>query len=174
MATANEHPRSRLTEHTLVGEPDQASPHVPIGSYTDDPAANARHSADIADMMADRSEGHAQRSQHSADDAKHLADLAEIYCHTGEIHADRANNAAEHARFKAQHVGSEPAAASLLVFVSVLAGFLLAILAFLVAALICIKAGHVAHDTHGEPAPTHAAKTSDRLTVQPNLHGRWS
>ena len=39
--------------------PDHASRHIPIGSYTDDPAANARHSADIADMMADRSRGSA-------------------------------------------------------------------------------------------------------------------
>ena len=145
------------------------NPPVPIGSYTDDPAANARHSADIADMMADRSEGHAHRSQDSADDAKHHADLAEIYCRTGEIHADRAETAAvmmvDYSRLFAHHTVSQTASASLLVFVSVLAGCLLAILAFLVAALICINAVGIAHDAHGQPASTHAASSSDRFAV---------
>ena len=54
MTTDIDTPRSRLTQDTPAGEPDHASRHIPIGSYTDDPAANARHSADIADMMADR------------------------------------------------------------------------------------------------------------------------
>jgi len=51
MATNTDTPRSSLTEHTPAGEPDHASRHIPIGSYTDDPAANARHSSDIADMI---------------------------------------------------------------------------------------------------------------------------
>ena len=46
MATNTDTPRSRLTQDTPAGEPDHASRHIPIGSYTDDPAANARHSAD--------------------------------------------------------------------------------------------------------------------------------
>jgi hypothetical protein len=51
MATSTNAPRSHLAEHTTAGEHD-ASRHIPIGRYTDDPAANAHHSADIADMRS--------------------------------------------------------------------------------------------------------------------------
>ena len=42
----------RLSENTPPG-PAESSRHIPLGSYTDDPAANARHSADIADMITE-------------------------------------------------------------------------------------------------------------------------
>lgn len=78
-------PRTRLTDA------DQSSRHVPIGSYTDDPAANARHSADIADMMADRSRGSAERSAASAATALNALRLAESAAGKAALAADHAN-----------------------------------------------------------------------------------
>lgn len=85
MTTAIDTPRTRPTDA------DQPSRHVPIGSYTDDPAANARHSADIADMMADRSRGSAERSAASAATALMALRLAEIAAGKAVLAADRAN-----------------------------------------------------------------------------------
>ncbi|BCP14003.1 hypothetical protein [Mycobacterium paraintracellulare] len=85
MTTATDTPRTRPTDA------DQPSRHVPIGSYTDDPAANVRHSADVADMMADRSRGSAERSAASAATALNALRLAEIAAGKAALAADRAN-----------------------------------------------------------------------------------
>lgn len=78
MTTNPDNPRIRLTEDTASAEPDPASRHIPIGRHTDDPAANAHHSADIADMMAERSRGSADRSAASAETALNALRLAEV------------------------------------------------------------------------------------------------
>lgn len=85
MTAATDTARTRLTD------PDQSSRHVPIGSYTDDPAANARHSADIADMMADRSRKSADRSAASATSVLNALRLAQIAADKAVLAADRAN-----------------------------------------------------------------------------------
>lgn len=73
-----------------------------------DPTAAAQHSADIADMMAARSEAHAARALASANRA--------------ELNAENAHAAADHAR----RIGHTIAALAL----GILIGFLLAILAY--------------------------------------------
>ena len=95
MTTNIDTPRSRLTQDTPAGEPDHASRHIPIGSYTDDPAANARHSADIADMMADRSRGSAERAATSAATALNALRLAEVAADEAVLAADRSPTQSE-------------------------------------------------------------------------------
>lgn len=63
-----------------------------------DPAAAAEHSADIADMMAIRAEGHPGRADGWARDAKHYADLAETRSSTAQLGGDRATAAAREVR----------------------------------------------------------------------------
>lgn len=65
---------------------------------SDDSAAAAEHSADIADMMAIRAEAHAGRAGGWARDAQHYADLAEIRSSTAQLGGDRATAAAREAR----------------------------------------------------------------------------
>lgn len=65
------------------------SPRIPIGSYTDDPAANARHSADIADMMAERSRGSADRAAASAATALNAQRLAMLAADKAVLAADQ-------------------------------------------------------------------------------------
>jgi hypothetical protein len=104
MATNTDTPRSSLTEHTPACEPDHASRHIPIGSYTDDPAANARHSADIADMMADRSRGSADRATASAATALNALRLAEVAADKAVLAADRSPHTIRDDRVSAEKV----------------------------------------------------------------------
>jgi len=78
----------RLSENTPPG-PAESSRHIPLGSYTDDPAANARHSADIADMMAARSRGSAARSAASAATALNALRLTEVAADKALLAVDR-------------------------------------------------------------------------------------
>lgn len=70
---------------------DRTDPrHIAVGRYTDDPAANAHHSADIADMMADRSRGSAERAAASAATALNALRLAEDAADKAVLAAGRA------------------------------------------------------------------------------------
>lgn len=104
MTTNTDTPRSHLTEHTPAGEPDHASRHIPIGSYTDDPAVNARHSADIADMMADRSRGSADRAAASAATALNTLRLAELAADKAVLAADRSPHTVRTDRVSAEKI----------------------------------------------------------------------
>ncbi|ORW10592.1 hypothetical protein [Mycobacterium kyorinense] len=63
-------------------------------SDSDDSAAAAEHSADIADMVAIRAESHAGRAGGWARDAQHYAVLAEIRSSTAQLGGGRATAAA--------------------------------------------------------------------------------
>ena len=103
MATSTNAPRNQLADHTTAGEHD-ASRHIPIGRYTDDPAANAHHSADIADMMAERSRGSADRAAASAATALNALRLAEVAADKALLAAGRSPHTIRTERITAEKV----------------------------------------------------------------------
>jgi hypothetical protein len=86
--------------------PAEEKQHIPIGSYTDDPAANARHGADIADMMAERSRASADRAAASAATALNALRLAEVAADKAVLAADRSPHTIRGDRVTADNIAS--------------------------------------------------------------------
>lgn len=115
----------------------EGAPWPPINGHTavEDPAAAAQHSADIADMMAGRCEGHAARAHDSADSAEHYAGLAQLRADAAEFSASRADLNADSARDLVAHARRMSHTISMLAL-GVLIGFLLAVLAYVAMVLV--------------------------------------
>ncbi|ORW24574.1 hypothetical protein AWC17_03270 [Mycobacterium nebraskense] len=132
----------------------EGAPWTPINGHTavEDPAAAAQHSADIADMMAGRCEGHAARAHDSADSAEHYAGLAQLRADAAEFSASRADLNADSTRDAVAQVRHMTHAITMLAL-GVLIGFLLAVLAYVVMVLVLGNTGptprpHNVYDNH--------------------------
>jgi hypothetical protein len=148
------------TEHSPVGRGD--------GS---DPAAEAQHSADIADMMASRAEAHAGRADESAAAAKDWATIAQNYSQATSLTLERTafdSRRAATASARGSAGSGKPqhlAGMARMLVLGVFVGFALSILGYVAVVRIVhdtigTTQGPVVYDTH--PAPPETLMPNDK------------